>query len=89
MANKDTENKRRGGLTPLLVLPKPDGTIAQADRQHKVRKYPGVVSVVPTGISAFDLEWQVKNTSPEYALANTSPEYRVANTSPEYQAMEK
>lgn len=47
MANKDTENKRRGGFNKALVLPAPDGTIAQSDRQHKSLKYPGILSTAP------------------------------------------
>jgi hypothetical protein len=39
----DTENKRRSALG-RFVLPKPDGTIDQADRQHKVWKYSGIFS---------------------------------------------
>ena len=48
MANKDTENKRRGAF--LYALPKPDGTVGQADRQHKAWKYPGVLSTASTSI---------------------------------------
>ena len=47
MADKDTVAKRRGGLNKALVLPLPDGTIAQSDRQHKSLKYPGILSTAP------------------------------------------
>ena len=47
MADKDNENKRRSGLIPTSVLPRPDGTIAQGDRQHKVFKYSGILSTAP------------------------------------------
>jgi hypothetical protein len=39
----DTENKRRSALG-RFVLPRPDGSIGQADRQHKVWKYAGILS---------------------------------------------
>ena len=51
MADKDTTNKRRSGLTPLLVLPVADGTIAQADRQHKVVKYAGILATAVVDIN--------------------------------------
>jgi hypothetical protein len=41
MANKDTTNKRR---FTVWTLPAPDGTIDQADRQHKAWKYPGILT---------------------------------------------
>jgi len=47
MADKDTVAKRRGGLASAWVLPLPDGTIAQGDRQQKVTKYPGILSTAP------------------------------------------
>lgn len=47
MADKDNESKRRSGLMPTWALPRPDGTIAQGDRQHKVLKYSGILSTAP------------------------------------------
>ena len=43
----DTANKRRSKLG-RHVLPLADGTIGQADRQHKVWKYAGILADEPT-----------------------------------------
>jgi len=46
----DTVSKRRSALG-RWVLPAPDGTIGQADRQHKVWKYAGILSTSVTVIA--------------------------------------
>lgn len=43
----DTANERRSKLG-RHVLPLADGTIGQADRQHKVWKYAGILAAAPT-----------------------------------------
>jgi len=56
MANLDTRSKRASSAQMLLpfvlALPAPDGTIGQADRQHAIWTYSGIVSVV-IAIKAF------------------------------------
>lgn len=60
----DTEAKRRGKVPPLWVLPLADGTISQADRQHKGYKYPGILTETPAGTPTswvgtviLDIQW--------------------------------
>ena len=47
----DSRNKRASvlgfGLAALLVMPAPDGTIDQADRQHVAYSYPGITAGTP------------------------------------------
>ena len=53
MANLDTRAKRASGLhvlKPALTAPvTPDGTIAQADRQHIALMYGGILASAPAG----------------------------------------
>ncbi len=51
----DTENKRRSKLG-RHVLPNPDGTMDQADRQHKVWKYAGILSTAVVVMGPFQIE---------------------------------
>lgn len=47
----DTRNKRASAIFPLLpfrgMLPAPDGTIGQADRQQVVFLYAGILAAAP------------------------------------------
>jgi len=56
MTNLDTRSKRASSAQVLqpfgLALPAPDGTIGQADRQHIVWVYSGIISTV-IAIKAF------------------------------------
>lgn len=52
----DTENKRRSALG-RSILPRPDGTIDQADRQHKVWKYAGILAGAPVTTTVLGMEW--------------------------------
>ena len=67
MADKDTVAKRRGGLNKALVLPLPDGTIAQGDRQHKSLKYPGILSTAPVITYPRVATWSNDEVTSRYA----------------------
>lgn len=56
MANLDTRSKRASSvqiaLSFLLAPVLPDGTVAQADRQHTAHTYSGIAAAAPSGAAA-------------------------------------
>ena len=70
MADLDTESKRRSGLRfrkPWVgILPKPDGTISQADRQHAIFSYSGILAAAATTISGFISLYEERLQSPTF-----------------------
>ncbi len=63
----DTENKRRSALG-WFVLPAPDGTISDADRQHKVWKYSGIAATVAAAPTQPGIEHTLPTNRPHHAL---------------------
>lgn len=56
MADFDTVSKRFSGMqlgeVPDTILPNPDGTLTQGDRQHLLSLYSGIAAANPGGGTA-------------------------------------